>query len=338
MANKNLLSNSEVIASLGLPASTMTALATAEGETFKAVANEFMSALVNKICYQKVEKMNFSDPFKKFDGFPVSYGETIENVFVEPPVGYKFDPDATDPFAEDTNATVKTLYATINFDQQYHTIIQKDILKRAVLTEGGLMNLIDTIVSSVGTQLEIDTYEATIRMLNNQSLYKGGFTELDVSAKTTDEDKYKAVALQIAQTVNDFALPSNDNNKLGVKNVCPKENALLIIKQDVLNHINFDYLAGVYNLSKVDLIKNIIPVRDFRTISVANGTTASSVGTDLAFVVIDSRGFDNHIALRDGGTIYNPKSRKLHQYTDLWKIIAYKYWFNAKAYTLKTSA
>lgn len=335
---KNLLSNSEVIASLGLPASTMTALSTAEGETFKAVANDFMSALVNKICYQKVEKMNFSDPFKKYDGFPVSYGDTIENVFVEPPVGYKFDPDATDPFAEDTNSTVKTLYATINFDQQYHTIIQKDMLKRAVLTEGGLMNLIDTIVSSVGTQLEIDTYEATVRMLNNSALYKGGFTALDVSSKSTDEDKYKTVALTIAQTITDFALPSNDNNKLGVKNVCPKEHALVIIRQDILDHINFDYLAGVYNLSKVQLANSIIPVRDFRTISVSTSNTASSVGTELGFVILDDRGFDNHIALRDGGTIYNPKSRKLHQYTDLWKIIAYKYWFNAKAFTLKTSA
>ena len=61
-----ILSNSEVIAELGLPADIGEQLQTAQGNDFEPVANTFLSALVNKICYQRVESFAFSNPFKKY--------------------------------------------------------------------------------------------------------------------------------------------------------------------------------------------------------------------------------------------------------------------------------
>ena len=332
---KNLLSNKEVITALGLPKTIMNALATQEGDQFTATVNDVLNA-VNKIAFQKVEKMNFSDPFKKYDGRPITYGSTIENIWIQQPDGYKYDKDATDPFAKQANKN-KTLYAYINHDMQYQTTIQKDLMKRAVLNEGGLMELINYITESVGTRAEIDTYEATIRMLNNPALYADGFETLDVSQYANDpKQRAKKIGRKIKDVVTDFALPATDNNKLRVKNICPKERALLIIKQELLNDIDWDYLEGVFNLSKVDLGTKIITVRDFRTIS-NDASTPSLVGDDLAFVILDERGFDNHLALRDSGAIYNPKGRYFNQFTDVWKIIAYKYWYNARAFKLKTA-
>ena len=332
---KNLLSNKEVITALGLPKTIMNALATQEGDQFTATVNDVLNA-VNKIAFQKVEKMNFSDPFKKYDGRPITYGSTIENIWIQQPDGYKYDKDATDPFAKQANKN-KTLYAYINHDMQYQTTIQKDLMKRAVLNEGGLMELINYITESVGTRAEIDTYEATIRMLNNPALYADGFEILDVSQYANDpKQRAKKIGRKIKDVVTDFALPATDNNKLRVKNICPKERALLIIKQELLNDIDWDYLEGVFNLSKVDLGTKIITVRDFRTIS-NDASTPSLVGDDLAFVILDERGFDNHLALRDSGAIYNPKGRYFNQFTDVWKIIAYKYWYNARAFKLKTA-
>lgn len=332
---KNLLSNKEVITALGLPKTIMTDLATQEGDQFTATVNTVLNA-VNKIAFQKLEKMNFSDPFKKYDGRPITYGSTIENIWIQQPDGYKYDKDATDPFAKQANKN-KVLYAAINYDMQYQTTIQKDLMKRAVLNEGGLMELINYITESVGTRAEIDTYEATIRMLNNPALYADGFETLDVSQYANDpKQRAKKIGRKIKDVVTDFALPATDNNKLRVKNICPKERSLLIIKQELLNDIDWDYLEGVFNLSKVDLGTKIITVRDFRTIS-NDASTPSLVGDDLAFVILDERGFDNHPALRDSGAIYNPKGRYFNQFTDVWKIIAYKYWFNARAFKLKTA-
>ena len=330
------LTNTEIVASLGLPEDIVEKLATAQGEEFQVTANQFISTLINKIVYSKVDKMEFSNPFKRFEGFPVRYGDTIENIFTEVPQGYTFDKDATDPFAKKV-PSVKVLYASINYEMQYETTIQDALLRRAALNEYGFMQLIESILANMGTRKSVDEYTATIRMLNNEDIYADGFEEVDVSAMSTDSEKYKAVTQKIVDVVTDFALPCVDNNALGVLNVSRREDVLLIIKQSLLNHINLDFLSGVFNLSKVDLIKQIIPVRSFKTIA-PDTEQAEEVGEDLDFVILDTKGFDIHPALEDSGMIYNPKGKYTNHFTNSWKIISYKYFHNARAYKVKYEA
>ena len=337
--SKTLLTNAELVSALGLPEDILTALQTEEGTSFTAKANQFIEALVNKIVYQKVDRMEFNNPFAKFEGYKVNFGDTIENIFVDLPTGYTFDKDSTNPFEKFVN-NVKTLYASINFEMQYPLTIQDSLLRRAVLREYGLMDLVANLISSLGTRKSIDEYQAVVYMLNNKDIYAGGFELLDVSAEATEIAKYKAITQKIIDVVTDFALPCADNNKLGVMNSTPTSRALLVIKQDTLNHINLDYLAGVFNLQKVDLIKNIIPVRDFRVIkpgdtSVEPEVDPSAVGDDLEFVVLDTAGFDIHPALQDSGMIYNPRGKYTNHFTNDWMIIAYKYYFNARAFKVK---
>lgn len=334
--SQTLLTNGEIIKALGLPSDILTKLAVEQGTTFQATANEFISALVNKIVYQKVDSMkSFSNPFRKYESYPVKYGDTIENVFTELPQGYTFDKDATDPFTKYV-PSVKTLYATINYEMQYATTIQDVLLRRAVLNEYGLMNLVNTIIATLNKRKDIDEYQATVFMLNNEDIYADGFEELDVSAEATDTGKYKAITQKIVDVVTDFALPSSSNNKLGVLNVTPKNKCVLVIKQELLNHINIDFLAGVFNLEKTELIKNIISVRSFQVINPAD--SGSKVGEDIDFVILDEDGFDIHNALEDSGMIYNPKGKYTNHFTNDWKIFAFKYYFNARAFKVKYQA
>ena len=335
-----VLSNTTIVDALGLPRDILTRLATEQGTSFQATANQFLEALVNKIVYQKVDKMEFTNPFKKFEGYAVKYGDTIENIFTELPVGYSFDKDATDPFTK-VIPSVKVLYAVINYEMQYCVTIQDSLLRRAVLNEYGLMNLVNYILNTLGDRKSIDEYQAVIYMLNNADIYAGGFESVDVSGASTDTEKYKIVTQKIIDTVTDFALPSPDNNKLGVMNCTKKSDVVLVIKQELLNHINLDFLAGVFNLEKVELVNNIIGVRSFKVVKPGTtnpATNAEAVGEDLDFVVLDKRGFDIHPALEDSGMIYNPRGKYTNHFTNDWKIIAYKYYFNARAFKLQTEA
>lgn len=340
------LTNSEVVAYLGLPQSILTEIGTAQGEEYKLKSNEFITALMNKLVYQKIEKFDFSNPFAKFDSFPVNYGDTIENVFIEKPLGYKYGTKGTDPFAGNT-PSVKTLYATINYQMQYNIKIKDVEMRKAVLNEYGLTQLVSGIVNQLGNAMSIDEYSATIRMLNNPEIFanstgaKGSkaFEELDVSSEASISDKYKAITQKIVDVSTDFAYPAPDNNALGVLTATPRERELLIIKQSVLNHINLDYLTGVFNLSKVDLLSRIMGVRSFKTIQTDdNGENPTEVGDDIDFMILDTRGFDNHVALRDSGMIYNPRELATIHYSNLWKILSFKYYYNAKAYKVKFDA
>ena len=325
------LTNTQIVKALELPDTIITQLQTAQGKTFEAVSNQFLEALFNKVVYQTVASLDFTNPFKAYDSFPINYGDTIENIFVELPKGYKFNKDATDPFTK-VKPSIKTLYATINYEMQYETTIEDALLRRACLNEYGFMNLIETILGNLTKAMSIDEYFATIGMLNNASIYADGFETLNRGA--TDKETAEIVTKKIIDVSTDFGLPGEDNNAYKTLNVSSFDNTLLIIKQSLLNSINLDYLAGVYNLSKVELLKRIITVKSFKV----KKQDETEVGEDLDFIILDTKGFDNHTALQDGGMIYNPKGKYTNHFTNLWKIISYKYFYNARAFKLGPSA
>ena len=330
------VTNKQLLEYLELPADTLTNLATAQGTDYQAKSNEFLDALFNKVLYQTVTSMEYTNPFKRYDGFPIQYGDTIESIFVELPKGYKFDKDATDPFTK-SNPDVKTLYSSINYEMQYCTTIQDSLLRRACLSEYGMMNLIDTIIGALSKAMNIDEYKATLAMLDNANLYAGWIQKLEYAQGATDKDKAELITKNIVNTVSSFKLPMTSNNKLGVEQNSNASDLLLVIKYGLLNSINLDYLTGVYNLSKVDLLKNIVEVDGFQVTKDVNGTP-TLVGDDIDFIILDTKGFDMHTALQDGGLIYNPKGKYTNHFYNLWKIMSFKYFYNARAFKLTQKA
>lgn len=323
------LTNAELIKYLELPEDIITDLNTLQGQQFVAKANEFLEALYNKVVYSRVFSMDFSNPFKKFDSYPVKFGDTIENIFVEIPKGYKYDKDATDPFAR-VNPVVKAFYASINYEMQYESTIYDSLLRRACLNEYGFMNLIDTILANLAKAVSIDEYFATIKLLSNANIFKGGIETIEAGA---DDAQTAAKATKIiVDTVSQFKLPMTANNKSGVMTATPPSRVLIIMKYGLKNSINLDYLTGLFNLSKVGDMPEIIEVDGFK-VAQDNGQGGEElVGEDIDFMIIDTDGFDMHVALQDGGMIYNPKGKYTNHFYNLWKIMSFKLFTNARAF------
>lgn len=324
------MTNEEIINGLSLPADVVQGLASSETEIYNQTMNAFLPQVLNKIVYQRLFKMSdWENPFKKFDGFNIEYGDTIENIYTQLPQGYKFNRNATDPFTK-VSSEVKTLYATINYEMQYCVTIERDHIRRMVLGPDGLQKVIDYLLSNVKISMDLDEYEAQLRYLNNPDLYAGGFRTLDLSTVTTKQEAGEKLMLSIMNIAKDMRIPTTAYNKLGVKNTTSDENLLLVVKANIINNLDFKYLTGLFNLDKAQFIKDRIEVRTFK-ITDADGT---EYGEDIDFLLLDKRGFDNHVALRDGGNIYNPKGRYTNSFTDLWKIFGYKNFFNALAFKI----
>ena len=343
----NALSNSQVIEAIGIDETVIEDLKTVQGTTFGARANQFLTALVNKIIYQRVADLDFTNPFAKFDSFPITYGDSIENIFVQTIRGHKYDPNNTNPF-EKFVPNVTAHYVSINFEMQYIITIQDVLIRRACLNEYGMSNLIERILKSMRTTMEVDEYLATLYMLNNPLIYANStqttdphdtFATIDLSQDATDADKAQHIAKTMIEKYKDMTLPSPDNNVAGVMTSSPRDRLLVICKQSIVNMINLDYLAGVYNLNKVELLTSIIEVRDFRVVvnDYSGETVVSSEdGEDVAFVIVDTDGFDNHRALEDGGMIYNPRGKYTNHFLNNFKILSYRPDYQAAAYVLDT--
>lgn len=334
------LSNSEVLEILGLPKTIVDKLKSDEATTYKAAMNEFLPKLMNKIVYQMIYSFDFSNPFKKYDSYPIDYGDTGENVFVDLVNGYEYGTDGNDPFKEH-KPNVYVSYVSLNYKMQYCVSVNRPIIRQACLGTYGFSKLARDIAHSIVTKREVDEYTAQIIALNNPAVYKKGIEELDISTLTTDAEKMKKVTKTIGLTLSDMKLPSVSNNKAGVLTGTPFANTLVIIKNELKQNINFDYLAGVFNLDKVAIASKFIEVRSFKTVvnDYSGASVASSEkGDDIAFVILDDRGFDNHVALEDNDSIYNPKSKTINYFTDLWKAFGFNPTFQARAFKLKESA
>ena len=336
-----MLNNSQILDMLALPKDLLDNIQAVEPSEYQAIKNQVLTEIVNKIVYQKIEGFGWKNPFKRFDGRPINYGDTIENIYVETAEGYNFDKDATDPFTKATTK-LKVLYATINYERQYQATIEDALFRRAVLNEFGLNDIISEILRQLTNGKNVEEYMATIACLNNAEIYGNStgvvgskeFEELDISQMGATEGA-KAVTEKIIDMYTSFEQPSKHNNALGVLNVSNKENLTLIIKRNLYNSINLDFLAGVFNLEKTELVKKIIPIESFQVSQEDDGTFSTN-GEDIGFVIIDDRAWDNHVALEDSGLIYNPKGKYTNHFMNLWKIIAIKNFHNAGAVVVKT--
>lgn len=334
------LSNSEVLEILGLPKTVVDKLNSDEATTYKGAMNEFLPKLMNKIVYQMIYSFDFANPFKKYDSYPIEYGDSAENVFVDVVNGYEYGTDGIDPFKE-TQPNVYVSYVSLNYKMQYRVSVNRLLMKQACLGTYGFSKLARDIAHSIVTKREVDEYTAEIIALNNANIYKHGIEELDISTESTQAEKMKKVTKTIGLTISDMKLPSVSNNKAGVLTGTPFDKTLIVIKNELKQNINFDYLAGVFNLDKVAIASKFIEVRSFKTVvnDYSGNTVASSAqGDDIAFVILDERGFDNHVALEDNDSIYNPKSKTVNYFTDLWKAFGFNPTFQARAFKLKETA
>lgn len=335
---KTLLSNSETLAILGLPADTITALQSNSAETFEPAANKFLTGLINKITKQQVAVMHFINPFTIFDKEPLAFGDTIENIRIDVSKGKPYSETSNDPF-EKAKPTAKAVYVTENFDYQWTTTIEDKELRKACLSNNGFMKISDGIMEGFASGRNLEEYDATIAFLNNPALYANGIEAIKVKG-LDDTAKSKAVTKTLYAVLADMQLPSHDNNKAKNYEVSAFADLYVIIKQDVLTDINFDYLAGVYNLDKVEVAKHFIPVRSFQTIknTTASGSTTPAItGEDIAFAILDSRGFDNHVLLDLDTSIYNPKKHYTNYFSTLWKIFNFRTDYNARAFKIDTA-
>lgn len=343
----NALSNSQVIEAIGIDKAIIEDLKTVQGKQFEVKSNQFLTALVNKIVYQRVMDMDFSNPFSKYNSFPITYGDTIENIFVKTLRGHAFDPNATDPFSI-VKPGVESHYVSINYEVQYIVTIQDVLIRRACLNEYGMSTLIEKILKSLRVSMEVDEYLANLIMLNNPELYANStgdvgekeFAKLDYSEMSTETEKAAALTKQLVSDYRDMLLPSPDNNVAGVLTVSNKKDLLVIIKQELVNHINLDYLTGVFNLDKIELLKSVLEVRDFRVVINDyndDPIISSEDGANVGFVILDTNGFDNHKALEDGGMIYNPKGKYTNHFANNFMIISFRPDCQAKGYVVTWS-
>ena len=234
-----------------------------------AVANEFMSMLVNRIVYTQFETKLYNNPLRVLEGDRIPLGFAGQEVFTNPAKGRKYNVNDFAGLLQKYEADVKVQYTSVNSDLQYPVTVSRHKLKQAFVSWDSLERFIDELSNSLYNGAYIDEYRFTKNLIS--SAYMSNQVQIRTTSAITTRALAREFTVQARTLYLNMQSPSSEYNawnKLGgegrpVTTWTNPEDIVFIIRNDVRSYLDVMSLANAFNLDKATLLGNIITVDNF---------------------------------------------------------------------------
>lgn len=280
---------------------------------FEKEYNQWQTALINRIGKVLFENYTLDNPLAKYIWGDMTWGDAIEIIAADVvkgrPMDYGREGQSVDPFVKVSNQ-VKTEFHKIDEPIQYCTTIERDRVRRAFLSEGGLTRLLNLIVNQLYSSANLDTWILTKNIFGyyiTDSKKDSGFPLLSTQKieyqDVTDETSAKKFLLQVKNTISAMAFPNNTFNPQKLHKTLNNRDLVLFIKPDIMNTIGVEAISAAFNAEELNLNVKIEPMDDFG--AGPKGESTDDVAAVLAekdFLLITQQ-------LDDIDSIWNPRGR-----------------------------
>lgn len=227
---------------------------------YPALANQFVSTLVNRIAATRVKSAVFNNPYKDLKKGYLEFGETIEDVFVNITKAREFSVEKADAREHKRSMPdVRAAFHTMNYRVQYPITIQDEDLRMAFLSMQGVQDLIAKIVDAVYTAAEYDEY-----LLFKYLMIKG-ITQGQMKPIAFDSADMKNAAKKFRGASNKITFMSTDYNAAGVTTATPKQDQYIFMDADFNAEYDVDVLAAAFNMDKADFMGKLKLIDDWST-------------------------------------------------------------------------
>lgn len=227
---------------------------------YPALANQFVSTLVNRIAATRVKSAVFNNPYKDLKKGYLEFGETIEDVFVNITKAREFSVEKADAREHKRSMPdVRAAFHTMNYRVQYPITIQDEELRGAFLSMQGVQDLIAKIVDAVYTAAEYDEY-----LLFKYLMIKG-ITQGQMKPIAFDSADMKNAAKKFRGASNKITFMSTDYNAAGVTTATPKQDQYIFMDADFNAEYDVDVLAAAFNMDKADFMGKLKLIDDWST-------------------------------------------------------------------------
>ena len=263
----------------------------------------------------------FNNPLKMLHRGMLPYGKSIEEMFVELAEQKGFNEHFEGSTSNEadligvTSPKVKVDYISQNFAYKFKTSISDLQLKGAFANTYGLNTLLNKIVDSLFSQVQVSEFEDMKDILINQTVKStGGSTQgKGIIPMMYEDPTTKANALiavgenptgvelckLIRTWANKLQFPSNKYNLAGVKTWSAKNELVLFITPEYQAEIDVNALAFAFNVSSADV--------QIRTIVVDTlGTTKELSGQEIVCLLADKDLLQAWDTINTTNTFYNP--------------------------------
>lgn len=260
-----------------IPEATQTNLAEIGGVLLEDVnlANEFTSALMNKVAFTKVHNKIFTNPLSILKKGKKPLADTVEEVFVNYAKGESYDATGADLLARKL-PDVKSIYHQMNRQDKYKVTIGMEQLTKAFRSYGDLRNFYNTILNSLYNGDNDDEFVLFKQVLKKaiDSKFAKVVTVADpCTSKENAVDFIKAVKtvssmMKYPSTNYNGYLDAQKKDTKPVRTFTDVKDQYIIIDVATSIAIDVDVLANAFNLSKQEFLARRIEIDAFPDASI----------------------------------------------------------------------
>ena len=303
--------------------------------------NEFVPELVQKIVYTKLEIRLFRNPLQVLEGDELPLGGVGEEIYINPVVGRKFNVDDFAGLLAKYESDTKVEYHKVNSDMQYPVSITRAKIKNAFTSWENLNDFIEGVTNALYNGAYIDRYNMTKDLV--VSAYDGNNVQIEVISAVSSDATAKALIEKARSIFLDMQTPTSKFNawaKVGgygneIITWTPKEDIVMLVRNDVLAKVDVNVLASAFNMDKTTFLGNVIGVNDFDVyeyVKQADGTTIRRKAYDGSAIVgmlADKRWFKIRQQDFEMDEFYNPNNRVWTYYLNDNRMYSYSLFANA---------
>ncbi len=255
-----------------VPEATKTNLADVGGALIADVnlANEFTSALMNKVAFTYVHNKIFNNPLAILKKGSKPLADKVEEIFVNYAKAETFDPDGVDLLKRNL-PDVKAIYHEMNRKDKYKVSISTEMLAKAFRSYGDLQNLYNLIISSLYNGDNYDEFILFKKLLAD-AIDKKYMKVITVDDPVVSGANATSFIKAIKTISSGMVFPSKEyNGYLEVQKTDTEpvitfseiEEQIIIIDNATNVAIDVDVLANAFNLTKQEFLARKVVVDAF---------------------------------------------------------------------------
>lgn len=225
---------------------------------YPGLANEFISALMNRIAYVRIKSATFNNPFAALKKGFLQTGEVVEDVFVQMAKAREFSAEKAE--ARELKRSlpdVKAAFHAINWRVYYPVTIQDEDLRQAFLSMDGVQEMITKIVDSVYRGAAYDEFllfkYLIIKAVSHGKMYPIAFDASNMNAAATAFRGYS----------NALTFVSNKYNEAGVHTNTDKSDQYIFMDSQFNAAFDVEELARAFNMDRAEFFGKLQLIDDF---------------------------------------------------------------------------
>jgi len=225
---------------------------------YPAMANQFLTQLMNRIALVLVKSSTFNNPYAELKKGYLDYGETVEEIFIEMAQVREFSVEkaAKREFAR-TLPDVRAAFHVMNWQVQYPITVQRNDLRKAFLSADGVYDMVARIIDSV---YRANTYDEFLlfKYLIIKGVANGTVKPVMMKADTTRD-----AAISFRGVSNLLTFNKTEYNQRGVHASTPRNDQFIFMDSMYNAQFDVDQLSSAFNMDKTDFMGHLLLMDDW---------------------------------------------------------------------------